>query len=580
MKETGTFQTRVAGDHRNAGTALGGGAKHRTWMMVAAALATFVAIVAVAFAILASMLNVSAGIRDGTVGLSPRTTVTISVWNLGPSIIQANLTEATLDIDGKPGPARELQTQLVPLPNDIPLGLRSDYRVERTDGSPLMSFDGLYRLTLTSRSVLSEFVTGSAPDRSYTFSTLTSPKLRLPERVVPQNYQKPVELHWSEPVESFRVETVPALDVRTWVDPSREDVGYVDLVGAKPGTEYEVRVVDAVAATGAQLVAPAQLRVLTPAPPELIAAKVKLEDGDQVVIPWDRAIKGFDYDITPAVQSVASVGPSDPSISYILLQNPRQGQEYTIRIKGATATTGAPLSGTRELKVATPNPLKADKFLPEQPKWGVPLEGSSISISFSEPVKDRAATEASIKITPSVQGKFEWPAPNLVRFVPLGKLPGATDFMVQVAGGKGGVRGADGGYLDQSANFTFWTAPEKEIEVNLTQQKLTLWEGGKPVWSTLVSTGVAGAETPTGLFTVQYKMTATRMRGVNPSGLRYDLPDVPWVMPFQGDYTLHGAYWRDNYGYPQSNGCVSMPIPAAKYLYDQTPVGTPVRIHY
>lgn len=548
--------------------------------MVALAFEVLVIVVAAAFSIETLMLNVSAGFTDGVTDLSPRTSVTVSVWNLGNSAIQASLTEAVRDIDGKPGPAHELQTQLVPLPNDIPLGLRSDYRVERTDGSPLLSLDGQYRLTLTTRSVIAGLVTGTTPSRGYTFSTMTSPQLYLPEGLVPLGYQKPVEFHWNQPIQSFKVEITPALKVQTWIDSNRKNVSYVELTEAKPGAEYDVRVVDAVAATGAQLVAPAHLRVLMPAPPEPILAKVKLEDGDRVLLPWDRAISGLDYDITPAVQSVASVGPGDPSISYILLQNPRQGQEYAIRIKGATATTGAPLSATRDLKVTTPKALKVDRFLPEQPKWGVLLEGSSISLEFSEPVKDRAVAEASIGITPSVQGKFVWTAPNLVQFVPTGNLPGATDFAVHVAGGKVGVRGADGGYLDQSEKFAFWTAPETEIEVNLTQQKLTLWKGGKPVWSALVSTGVAGADTPTGLFAIDYKMAATRMRGVNPSGLRYDLPDVPWVMSFKGDYTLHGAYWRDNYGYPQSNGCVSMSIPDAKFLYDRTPVGTPVRIHY
>jgi lipoprotein-anchoring transpeptidase ErfK/SrfK len=55
---------------------------------------------------------------------------------------------------------------------------------------------------------------------------------------------------------------------------------------------------------------------------------------------------------------------------------------------------------------------------------------------------------------------------------------------------------------------------------------------------------------------------------------------VPWVMPFMGDYTFHGAPWRQAWGVPLSNGCVSMPTANAKYVYDWTPVGTIVNIHY
>jgi lipoprotein-anchoring transpeptidase ErfK/SrfK len=67
---------------------------------------------------------------------------------------------------------------------------------------------------------------------------------------------------------------------------------------------------------------------------------------------------------------------------------------------------------------------------------------------------------------------------------------------------------------------------------------------------------------------------------VYPDGRSYDVADVPWVLPFMGDYTFHGAPWRHNWGTPLSNGCVSMPTAAAKRVYDWTPVGTQVTIHY
>ena len=55
--------------------------------------------------------------------------------------------------------------------------------------------------------------------------------------------------------------------------------------------------------------------------------------------------------------------------------------------------------------------------------------------------------------------------------------------------------------------------------------------------------------------------------------------DVHWVMPFWGDYTIHGAYWRPRFGVPGSDGCVSMSDADAKSLFDWADVGTPVVIH-
>src|SRR5207244_238793 len=82
-----------------------------------------------------------------------------------------------------------------------------------------------------------------------------------------------------------------------------------------------------------------------------------------------------------------------------------------------------------------------------------------------------------------------------------------------------------------------------------------------------------------GTFSVYMKAPQMRFRGVNPDGSHYDIPDVHWVMPFWGDYTIHGAYWRPRFGVPGSDGCVSMTDADAKLVYDWADVGTPVVIH-
>lgn len=51
------------------------------------------------------------------------------------------------------------------------------------------------------------------------------------------------------------------------------------------------------------------------------------------------------------------------------------------------------------------------------------------------------------------------------------------------------------------------------------------------------------------------------MRGADVTGARYDVT-VPWASHIDGGQALHG-YPRTSYGFPQSNGCVEMPIATA-----------------
>jgi lipoprotein-anchoring transpeptidase ErfK/SrfK len=117
------------------------------------------------------------------------------------------------------------------------------------------------------------------------------------------------------------------------------------------------------------------------------------------------------------------------------------------------------------------------------------------------------------------------------------------------------------------------------IDVSLNDQVLRLYEGGEEVFRSPVATGVEGAETPTGNFAVQYHMAQARFQGENPDGRRYDIPDVPWILAFSGDYTIHAAPWRSQFGQVGSNGCVTLPLEAAKFVYEWAEDGTPIYIH-
>ena len=58
------------------------------------------------------------------------------------------------------------------------------------------------------------------------------------------------------------------------------------------------------------------------------------------------------------------------------------------------------------------------------------------------------------------------------------------------------------------------------------------------------------------------------MSGTNPDGSHYVDPGIPWVSYFNGGDALHG-FVRGSYGFPQSDGCVEMPVANAA---DRVPV--------
>ena len=125
--------------------------------------------------------------------------------------------------------------------------------------------------------------------------------------------------------------------------------------------------------------------------------------------------------------------------------------------------------------------------------------------------------------------------------------------------------------------------PEKWIDVDLTWQWLTAYEGNAIVWNGPISSGRAGWETPTGTYYVQRKVQVEDMAGPDPDlpGGYYYQPAVPAVLYFTGQgHALHGVYWHSAFGTPRSHGCVGAPEWAAWFLYDWAPLGTPIIIHH
>ncbi|NWJ94932.1 MAG: LysM peptidoglycan-binding domain-containing protein [Chloroflexi bacterium] len=143
------------------------------------------------------------------------------------------------------------------------------------------------------------------------------------------------------------------------------------------------------------------------------------------------------------------------------------------------------------------------------------------------------------------------------------------------AGGQGGAPAQQ----PAAAPATNPASSGKWIDVNLSQQRMVAYEGSKQVFSSLVSTGVSNHLTVTGTFNIYVKYQSQAMTGGSGAEYYY-LPGVPYVMYFYSSYALHGTYWHNNFGHPMSHGCVNLPTPAAQWVYNWAPVGTPVKVHY
>jgi lipoprotein-anchoring transpeptidase ErfK/SrfK len=112
------------------------------------------------------------------------------------------------------------------------------------------------------------------------------------------------------------------------------------------------------------------------------------------------------------------------------------------------------------------------------------------------------------------------------------------------------------------------------IDVSIQQQTLVLYEGSKPVFATMVSTGRDGLgdpkktySTPRGTFRIREKHVTTTMDS-DVVGSEFELQDVPYVQYFQHGYALHASYWHTDYGRPRSHGCINMsPIDAMRAFW-------------
>jgi hypothetical protein len=115
---------------------------------------------------------------------------------------------------------------------------------------------------------------------------------------------------------------------------------------------------------------------------------------------------------------------------------------------------------------------------------------------------------------------------------------------------------------------------EKWIDVNLGRQSVVAFEGDKPVFATIISSGRHDDDDPAkdhrthpGEFRIVDKYVSATMDNDTATDGPYSIQDVPWIMYFDGSTALHGAFWHSRFGHERSHGCVNMTPHDARQLF-------------
>jgi hypothetical protein len=119
---------------------------------------------------------------------------------------------------------------------------------------------------------------------------------------------------------------------------------------------------------------------------------------------------------------------------------------------------------------------------------------------------------------------------------------------------------------------------ERWIDIDLARQVVTAYQGRRPVFATLASTGKGRGQsvqaTPVGIHRIWVKLRSSDMDNLEnvEANRYYAIQDVPWVMFFNKGYGLHGTFWHRSFGSVRSHGCVNLaPLDAQRLFHWTSP---------
>lgn len=124
------------------------------------------------------------------------------------------------------------------------------------------------------------------------------------------------------------------------------------------------------------------------------------------------------------------------------------------------------------------------------------------------------------------------------------------------------------------------------LAVSINHQRATAFVGDRPIFTDLVSTGLASKGlTPLGRYTINRRVYNEVMDSATiglPWGhpAHYRLENVLYTQYFTNQgHALHYAWWHDNFGAPMSFGCVNMSLSTSRFFWQWAGIGMPILIH-
>ncbi len=261
---------------------------------------------------------------------------------------------------------------------------------------------------------------------------------------------------------------------------------------------------------------------------------------------------------------------------------------YTVRATGMGTglNEGRPIKALETtFRTVRPNrTLGIDAFRPSEGQAvGVAMP---ISIYFNHPVRDKAAVERALRVTPSVptEGSFNWVADDQVNWRPKHFWAPGTHVTVRAA-----LRGVDAGSgtfgaADASSEFTVGKAQQAVGDTRA--HTLTLVEDGKVVKIMPASFGRAQYPTGSGMHVAFEKLLSTRMRSDLWGGPAEGTPGFyDEVLPLAVRISGNGEFIHVNsktvaeQGRANvSHGCVNLSPANGKAFFDWVQIGDPVNI--
>jgi hypothetical protein len=124
-------------------------------------------------------------------------------------------------------------------------------------------------------------------------------------------------------------------------------------------------------------------------------------------------------------------------------------------------------------------------------------------------------------------------------------------------------------------------------EIDLKEQHFWYYENGKLEYECDIVSGkpTAARNTPGGVYKLWYKELNKVLSGTTSEGESWTTPVTYWNNVSTFGVGLHDATWHTSFGGTRyvnygSHGCINMPLAAAKYVYENVELNTPVIMYW